>query len=166
MRYLLFATLLLSAPLGVFALTWDCADDTTWGWTAQESFLGDDKRRTTTVYSEIEDGVWRIAPVPGGQRPAIQLRSPPIGEDSALFDWVTLRLRIIHDRPTGGNLLMQWFNSEYRRLREELGTTSLGYQGKFHTGRYQIYPTEWENITIDIRALEAAAEANPEEEIV
>ena len=166
MRYLLFAILLLAAPLGAFALTWDFDEDTTWGWTAQESYLGDDKRGPTTVYSEVEDGVWRIAPVPGGQRPAIQLRSPLIGEDSALFDWVTLRLRIIHDRPTGGNLFMTWFNVEYRRFWEELGSTSLGYQGKFFTGRYQIYPTEWENITVDIRALEAAAEANPEEEIV
>ena len=166
MRYLLLATLLLAAPLGAFALTWDFAEGTTWGWTAQESYLGDDKRGATTVYSEVEDGVWRITPVPNAQRPAIQLRSPPIGEDSALFDWVTLRLRIIHDRPTGGNLHMEWFNTEYRRLREELGPTALGYQRKFYTGRYQIYPTKWENITIDMRALEAAAEANPEEEIV
>ena len=166
MRYILFAMLLL-APHRALALTWDFDGGTTWGWTAQESFLGDDKRSSTTVYSEVEDGVWRIAPVPGGQQPAIQLRSPPIGEDSALFDYVTLRLRIIHDRPTGGNLFMAWFNPEYRRLREELGPTGLvGHLGKFGTGRYQIYPTSWENITVDIRALEAAAEANPEEEIV
>ena len=158
--------MLLLAPHRALALTWDFDRGTTWGWTAQESFLGDDKRSSTTVYSEVEDGVWRIAPVPGGQQPAIQLRSPPIGEDSALFDWVTLRLRIIHDRPTGGNLLMEWFNTEYRRLWEELAPTALGYQRKFYTGRYQIYPTAWENITVDIRALEAAAEANPEEEIV
>ena len=166
MRYILFAMLLL-APHRALALTWDFDGGTTWGWTAQESFLGDDKRSSTTVYSEVEDGVWRIAPVPGGQQPAIQLRSPLIGEDSALFDYVTLRLRIIHDRPTGGNLLMAWFNSEYRRLREELGSIGLvGHLGKFGTGRYQIYPTAWENITVDMRALEAAAEANPEAEIV
>ena len=147
-------------------MTWDFDEGTTWGWTAQESYLGDDKRGATTVFSEVEGGVWRIAPVPSGQRPAIQLRSPSIGEDSALFDYITLRLRIIHDRPTGGNLFMEWFNAEYRRLREELGSTSLDYQSKFRMGRYQIYPTAWENLTIDIRALKAAAEANPEEEIV
>lgn len=166
MRYILLAILLLAAPFGAFALTWDFDEGTTWGWTAQESFLGDDKRSSTTVYSEVEDGVWRIAPVPGGQQPAIQLRSPPIGEDSALFDYVILRLRIIHDRPTGGNLLMAWFNPEYRRLRGEGPTGLVGHLGKFGTGRYQIYPTAWENITVDIRALEAAAEANPEAEIV
>ena len=164
---MLVAIGLLTVTHGAFALTWDFDEGTTLGWTAQESVLGDDNRNSTLVYSEVEDGVWRIAPVPGGQQPAIQLRSPPIGEDSALFDYVTLRLRIIHDRPTGGNLLMAWFNPEYRRLREELGPTGLvGHMGKFGTGRYQIYPTAWENIAVDIRALEAAAEANPEEEIV
>ena len=165
MHRFILAILLLAAPFGAFALTWDFDDDTTWGWTAQESFLSTDSGNLTTVYSEVGGGVWRIAPVPGGKEPAIHLRSPPIGEDSALFDYVTLRLRIIHDRPTGGNLLMAWFNPEYRRLREE-GLELLGHLGKFGTGRYQIYPTIWENITVDIRALEAAAEANPEGEIV
>ena len=172
MRGLLFVIGLLTAPVGAFALTWDFDEDTTWGWTAQESPLGDDDRDPTTVYSEVEDGIWRIAPVPGGQRPAITLYSPPIGEDSALFDYVTLRLRILHDRPTGGRLFMNWFNSEYRRLREErrlkqaAGQRIPSYRSKFLMSRSQIYPTQWEDITIDIRALEAAAAANPEAEMV
>ena len=166
MRCILLAVFLLAAPFGAFALTWNFDEGTTWGWMAQESFLSTDSGNLTTVYSEVEDGVWRIAPVPGGQQPAIQLRSPLIGEDSALFDYVILRLRIIHDRPTGGNLLMAWFNPEYKRLRGEGPTELVGHLGKFGTGRYQIYPTAWENITVDIRALEAAVEANPEAEIV
>ncbi len=168
MRGLLFAIGLLTAPVGALALTWDFDDGTTWGWTAQESFLGADDRNPTTVYSEVEDDIWRIAPVPDGQRPAITLYSPPIGGDSALFDSVTLRLRIIHDRPTEGNVLMSWFNSEYKRLKEESGYRGIDIDSmsKFSTGRNQIYPTQWQDITIDIRALEAAAEADPEAEIV
>ena len=165
MRCLLVVIGLLVAPPGAFALTWDFDKGTTWGWTAQESLLGGD-RGPTTVYSEVEEGVWRIAPVPSGQRPAISLVSPLIGEDSALFDWVTLRLRIIHDRPTEGNLLMAWSNGESRRRKKEagqLGQRAIRMLG-FSTGREQLYPIEWENITIDIRALEAGAEANPEEE--
>ena len=162
MRGLLFAIGLLTAPLGALALTWDFDDGTTWGWVAQESSLGSTEINLTTVYSEVEDGVWRIAPVPGGQRPTIRLKSPPIGEDSALFDYVILRLRIIHDRPTEGNLKMEWFNSEYKRLK----SGQRGLDSKFSTGRSQIYLTQWEDITIDLRALEAAAEANPEAEIV
>ena len=165
MRCLLFAILLLAAPLGAFALTWDFDEGTTWGWTAQESLLGRLGGVTPTmVYSEVEDGVWRIAPVPDGHRPAIRLLSPLIGEDSALFDRVTLRLRIIHDRPTEGNLLMDWSNVESRRRKKEADEGALPSKSGFYTIRLQLYPTEWENITIDLRALEAAAEANPEEE--
>ena len=166
MRYLLLATLLLMAPLGVFALTWNFDEGTTWGWTAQESYLGTDRGvPPTTVYSEVEDGVWRIAPVPSAQSSAITLRSPLIGEDSALFDYVTLRLRIIHDRPTEGYLDMWWSNLFLRRLKNELGLLPLLDGPTFSTSRSQLYPTEWENITIDMRTLKAAAEANPEAEI-
>ena len=162
MRCLLLAILLLAAPLGAFALTWDFDEGTTWGWTAQESLLGTD-HGPTTVYSEVEDGVWRIAPVPSGLRPAISLVSPLIGEDSALFDWVILRLRIIHDRPTVGDLMMAWSNGESRRLKQEAGRDAN--MAGFRTGRSQLYPIEWENIAIDMRALEAGAEATPGAEI-
>ena len=158
---------LLVAPPGAFALTWDFDEGTTWGWTAQESLLGTN-RGPTTVYSEVEDGVWRIAPVPRGKAPAINLVSPLIGEDSALFDWVTLRLRIIHDRPTEGTLLMAWSNVESRHHKKE-APPSQGVTRerlKFSTGRSQLYPIEWEDITIDIRALEAGAEAVPGAEII
>ena len=166
MRYLLIAIGLLSAPLGAFALTWDFDEGTSWGWTAHESGLGNLSGVTpTTVYSEVEAGVWRIAPVPSGQQPAIRLLSPLIGKDSDLFDWVTLRLRIIHDRPTGGNLFMAWSNVESRRRRQEAGVRGLDSRSGFYTGRYQYYPIEWENITIDIRALEAGLEARQEEPI-
>ena len=147
------------------AIKWDFDEGTTWGWTAQESFLGNNSTVTPTmVYSEIEAGVWRIAPVPSGQQPAIRLLSPLIGEDSALFDRVTLRLRIIHDRPTWGNLLMYWSNVESRRRKQEAGVRGSSLSG-FYTGRLQLYPIEWENVTIDIRALEAAAEARRDEPI-
>ena len=162
MRHVLIAIGLLSAPLGAFALTWDFDEDTPWGWTAQESLLSTD-HGPTTVYSEVEDGVWRIAPVPSEKSPAISLVSPLIGEDSALFDWVTIRLRIIHDRPTEGNLLMNWSNVESRRRKQEAGRDAD--MAGFRTIREQLYPIEWENITIDIRALEADAEATPETEI-
>ena len=164
MRCLLLAILLLAAPLGAFALTWDFDEGTTWGWAAHESFVGRSVEDTpTTVYSGVEDGVWRIAPVPGGHRPAISLVSPLIWEDSALFDRVTLRLRIIHDRPTEGSLTMRWSNVESRRRKKEASQGASPDPSGFYTGRYQLYPIEWENITIDLRALEAAAEANPEE---
>ena len=144
------------------AIKWDFDEGTTWGWAARESNLSTDTGSLTTVYSEVEDGVWRIAPVPGAQRPAIQLRSPLIGEDSALFDRITLRLRIIHDRPTEGTLLIRWFNDEYKRFLDAGIRSSGGLWG-----RVQFFFTEWENITIDLReidlrALEVAEVMDPE----
>ena len=59
---------------------------------------------------------------------------------------------------------MDWSNVESRLLRKEAGDRGMDSRAGFYTGRSQLYPTEWENITIDIRALEAAAAANPEEE--
>ena len=165
MRCLLITIGLLAAPLGALALTWDFDEGTTWGWTAHESELESGNFNPTTVYSEVEDGVWRIAPVPSGQQSAIRLLSPLIGEDSALFDRVTLRLRIIHDRPTGGNIFMYWSNGESRRRKQETGGNELNSRSGFYTGRYQYYPIEWENITIDIRGLEAGLEARQEEPI-
>ena len=167
MRYLLLAILLLAAPLGAFALTWDFDEGTTWGWTAHESRLGLSGlagATLTTVYSEVEAGVWRIAPVPDGSRPAISLLSPLIGEDSDLFDRVTLRLRIIHDRPTGGALLMYWSNVGSRRLKKEASQSAMIDRSGFYTIRPQLYPIEWEDITVDIRIRDV--EAYPEAEII
>ncbi len=165
MRGLLFAIGLLTAPVGALALTWDFDEDTTWGWTAQEagSYSTRGTEDVTTVHSEVEDGVWRLAPVPEARKPTLQLRSPPIEEDSALFDSVTLRLRIIHHTPTEGNLVMRWFNAEYTR---RLGLNRREGDTQFRMSRYQLYPTQWEAITVDIRALEAAAVADPAAAIV
>ena len=152
MRCFLLAILLLAAPLGAFALTWDFDDGSTWGWTARES-ASHSNGGNDPLHSEIVDGVWRIAPVPG-RRPTVQLRSPLIGQDSALFDRLTLRLRLIHHSPTEGPFLMYWSNAERRRL----------LKGRVSTWRdLQPYPLEWEDLTVDLRAL---VEAYPEQEII
>ena len=153
MRCFLFAVLSLAAPLGTSALTWDFADGTTWGWTARESFYTNKSGSREPLHSEIVDGVWRIAPVPG-RRPTVQLRAPLIGQDSALFDRITLRLRLIHHSPTEGPFSMYWTNAEKRR-HPKAGLSATG------TG-LQPYPIEWEDITVDLRALAT----DPELEII
>ena len=147
MRYTLLVILLLVPPRGAFALTWDFDEDITWGWTAGESLYtnlrGTVRKRLEPLQSEVIDGVWRIAPAPG-RLPAVQLRSPLIGKDSALFDRLTLRLRLIHHSPTEGTFEMDWSNAEKR---------DLSARG-FVAGRDgQSYPIEWEEITLDLRIL-------------
>ena len=154
MRRVLFAILLVAAPCGAFALTWDFDDGSTYGWTALESSGYSNKLGSNDpLQSEIVDGVWRIAPVPG-RRPTVQLRAPLIGQDSALFDRITLRLRLIHHSPTEGAFSMHWTNAEKRR-HPEVGFSFTG------TNR-QPYPSEWEDLTLDLRALAT----DPEQEII
>ena len=148
MRRVLLAMLLVSAPHGAFALTWDFDDGSTWGWTAREGFDSNVIGSSEPLQSEVVDGVWRIAPVPG-RRPTVQLRSPLIGKDSALFDRITLRLRLIHHSPTEGPFWMSWSNAENRHSPESVTKAGFG------RGRPQSYPIEWEEITLleDLRAL-------------
>ena len=146
----IFLALLLSAPPSVFALTWDFAEETTWGWAAQESWSASKSSATsTTVRSEVADGVWRIAPAPSSRSPGILLLSPFIGEDSALFDHLTLRLRLIHHSPTEGWLLMSWDNTESRRRRAEM---IEGWRGGFYVlfSPRPVFTTDWQDITIDL----------------
>ena len=145
MRYMLFVILLLVTPRGVVALTWDFDDGSTWSWTAQESSQYSPRHTSDPLQSEIIDGVWRIAPVPG-TRPTVRLRSPLIGKDSALFDRLTLRLRLIHHSPTEGPFWMVWSKAESRRrLYSDTEEVSSTYRP------LQPYPIEWEDITIDLR---------------
>ena len=154
MHRVLFAMLLVSAPHGAFALTWDFDDGSTWGWTAREGFYTNVRGSSEPLHNEVVDGVWRIAPVPG-RRPTVQLRSPLIGKDSALFDRITLRLRLIHHSPTGGPFWMDWSNAENRHSPESVTKAGFG------TGRPQSYPIEWEEITL-LENLRALAEADQE----
>ena len=150
MRYALFIIPLLVAPRGAVALTWDFADGSTWGWTAQESTTYTSARGSrVSLQSEVVDGVWRIAPVPG-RRPTVQLNSPLIGKDSALFDRITLRLRLIHHSSTEGPFWMVWSNADNRRRPKEVFSSMWE--------DLQPYPLEWEDITIDLRALAADPE--------
>ncbi len=153
MPYALFAILLLIAPRGTFALTWDFDDGSTYGWTARATTLYINVEGINApLHSEVVDGVWRMALVPG-QRPMVQLISPVIGEDSALFDRLTLRLRFIHHSPIEGVFWMHWSNVKYNR-RTDFNVN----EARFSEERRQRYPIEWEDITIDLRAL---AEAGP-----
>ena len=156
---MLFAILLLAAPHRAFALTWDFDDGSTWGWTARESGHSNVSIiNRDPLQSEVVDGVWRIAPVPG-RRPTVRLHSPLIGEDSALFDRLTLRLRLIHHSPTEDIFVMNWSNAASRRPASDTKRV-------FGTGGRHSYPLEWEDFTIDIRAdIRALAEADTELEI-
>ena len=70
-----------------------------------------------------------------------------------MFDRLTLRLRLIHHSPIEGFLWMHWSNVKYNR-RTDFNVN----EARFREERRQRYPIEWEDITVDLRAL---AEAGP-----
>ena len=153
MRCALSALLLLAGPTGVPALTWEFDDGSTWGWTARATTRAINlEGANTPLHGEVVDGVWRMALIPG-QNPMVQLISPVVGEDSALFDRLTLRMRFIHHSPIEGHLWMHWSNVKYSR-RTDFNVN----EARFREQRRQLYPIEWEEITVDLRAL---AEAGP-----
>ena len=152
MRSTLFVILLLVAPRGVVALTWDFDDGSTYGWTARATTIDANvEGANAPLHSEVVDGIWRMALVPDPSK--VQLISPVIGEDSALFDRLTLRLRLIHHIPIEGFLWMNWSNVKYNRR-----TDYSVNRARFRTERPQSYPIEWEDITVDLRALAADSE--------
>ena len=58
MRRVLFAILLVAAPCGAFALTWDFDDGSTYGWTARESTIYSNKLGSNDpLQTEIVNGV-------------------------------------------------------------------------------------------------------------
>ena len=63
MRYVLSAILLLAAPRGAFALTWEFDDGSTWGWTARAMTHMPSIWKAPTLHSTAKSsmgsGAWR-----------------------------------------------------------------------------------------------------------
>ena len=112
MKHLIIAALLLFYVLEAQAITWDFNEDrNAQGWVAQEG------EGSTTVLnpkldSEVHDGIWRIKVIPfqEGRNPAVELISPIVDYDSALFDRVVIRLRVVHTKPITSSFGVRWTN--------------------------------------------------------
>ncbi|MFA6111917.1 MAG: hypothetical protein WDA75_24435, partial [Candidatus Latescibacterota bacterium] len=113
MKKAVLSVLLLGA-VSAQAITWsfDTAGDTQ-GWIAREG-IGLTNR--ATVRSEVADGIWRVYPAPyeKGRFPNIELISPLIRRDSALFDRVSIRFRVVHTNPLNNYLSLFWTNERNR----------------------------------------------------
>lgn len=95
------------------AITWDFNEDgNAQGWVAQESPASGGST-FTRLHSEIQDGICRIPIIPfqKGHNPAITLLSPTIGHDSALFDRVSIRFRVVHTQPIRNGFILSWTNA-------------------------------------------------------
>ena len=81
------------------------------------------------LHSETTGGVWRVWPraFAPGVDPTIELISPPLGRDSALFNRVCIRLRALHTPPLESQISLLWKNVANE---DHLGLSKRRREGK------------------------------------
>ena len=149
-----FWVLSLLYPSGLSAVTWDFAQEGgSQGWVAWESDASGAVIRAP-LHSETAGGVWRVSPrdFAPGIRPIVELISPPIGRDSALFNRVRIRLRVLHTQSLESQITLLWKNPANKNLRgffinaqPEKGIDHITlFKSQRHT-----YTADWQEVTID-----------------
>ena len=149
-----FVALSLLLPSHLGAITWDFAQEgDTQGWVAWESEASGAIIRAP-LHSETTDGIWRVAPrdFAPGIRPIVELISPPIGRDSALFNRVRLRLRVPHTQPLESQIMLLWKNPANEYLRgffiNAQPETGIDHITLLKSQR-NTYTADWQEVTID-----------------
>ena len=153
-----FVALSLLHPLRLSAFTWDFAQEgDTEGWVAWESDASGAIIRVP-LHSETAGGVWRVSPrdFAPGIRPIVELISPPIGRDSALFNRVRIRLRVLHTQPIESQIALLWKNpTNKNHLGFFLGFfinaqpgTGIDYITLLKSQRHT-YTADWQEVMID-----------------
>jgi len=95
---------------------------------------------------EVRDGVWRIqtGPFQEGRFPAVKLLSPPLGYDSALFDRVQVRCRVVHHAPVAGYLGLGWTNEH-----NSPGAPAQNWVDYLYSlGADQTWTTQWQEVAL------------------
>ncbi len=147
-------TLLLLDTSRLGAVTWDFAQEgDPQGWVAWESEASGAVIRAP-LHSETAGGVWRVSPrdFAPGIRPIVELISPPIGRDSALFNRLRVRLRVLHTQPLESQITLLWKNAANK---DHLGffVNALPGTGIDHItllkSQRHTYTADWQEVMID-----------------
>ena len=149
-----FVALSLMDTSRLSAFTWDFAQEgDTEGWVAWESEASGAVIRAP-LHSETTGGVWRVAPrnFAPGSNPIVELISPLIGHDSALFNRVRVRLRVLHTQPLESQITLLWKNATNKNLRgffiNAQPETGIDHITLLKSQRH-IYTADWQEVTID-----------------
>ena len=153
-RLVAFVALSLLHPLRLSAFTWDFAQEgNTEGWEAWESDASGAIIRVP-LHSETAGGVWRVSPrdFAPGIRPIVELISPPIGRDSALFNRVRIRLRVVHRQPIESQITLLWKNPTNENhlgffINAQPGT-GIDHITLLKSQRHT-YTADWQEVMID-----------------
>ncbi|MFA6108955.1 MAG: FG-GAP-like repeat-containing protein [Candidatus Latescibacterota bacterium] len=152
LRLAVVVLLFVVAPAQAITWSFDQEGDSQ-GWRARES-VGAAAGSRTMLRTEARDGIWRVTPAPfeAGSRPSLELVSPPIHRDSALFDRLTVRLRVVHTQPLTGVFAVTWTNEHNQSTPGGTGPDPLaGGQARqplYSLGRAETFTTQWQELTI------------------
>ncbi len=149
-----FLVLSLLHPSSLRAVTWDFVQEgDAEGWVAWEGETSGAVIRAP-LHSEIAGGVWRVLPRAFAPEvnPIVELISPPLGRDSALFNRVRVRLRVLHTQPLESQIMLLWKNAANKgHLRFSINAppeTGIDHTTLIENQRH-IYTTDWQEMTID-----------------
>ena len=110
------------------ALRWDFDGESTEGWTAV-AMAGPDSGET--LRTEVLDGAWRLwlNAVEPGEFPVVRIESPPIQRRLALFDSLTLGVRLLEGGPVPSKvrMFMRYDGEEGERL---IATGNRGWKAR------------------------------------
>ena len=140
------------------AITWNFdSDGDTQGWQARQGTTAGGPY-TPILASAVSNGIWRIklSTAPSDSlSPGAALVSPLIDYDSALFDRIIIRFRVVHTRPLEGSLGVSWTNSRNKDLSGHQGSLEFHNENpqessilSFHKDNVQIFTTDWQEETI------------------
>ncbi|MFA6109144.1 MAG: VCBS repeat-containing protein, partial [Candidatus Latescibacterota bacterium] len=153
----LFILLLAVAPAQAITWNFDAPGDAQ-GWIARDAAANTggllNAGSQPPLRSEVAGGIWRILPHPfeAGREPAVELFSPLLKHDSALFDQVRLRFRVVHTRPILGSIYLLWTNATNEAV-EGVGVianpdsvASSIDQLAFYRSQGLTYTTDWQEV--------------------
>ena len=132
------------------AIRWDFDGETTQGWATKKDASSGGTHAFHLLSGVVADGVWMLETSRSDDHdPSVQVISPTIGYDSALFDRVRIRFRTLHHSPTSGSLVLHWTNEHNRTSpgrdpEPAKGRFSILVQGSF------VYTTDWQEVEIDL----------------
>jgi hypothetical protein len=131
---------LFLSPSQAVAITWNFAEEGhSQGWWARANVGGPD---ASPLRAGVRDGIWRITPASfAGRPPNIQLISPALRLDAALFDQVRIRLRVVHRQPIVGVVQLG-----------RILTASLPFIPNYLASQSETFTTDWQEITIKIQS--------------
>jgi hypothetical protein len=136
-----------------WAITWQFEEDGfAQGWRAQRGLSsGIASTNLELLRAEVRDGIWRIIPpsFEKSSRVTVSLISPFIAHDSALFDRLAIRLRLVHTRPIKSGITLNWTNPTNRAHpgRDDCEGRGSCYS-RFEVYQPLIYSGEWQEVVI------------------